>query len=854
MQACISSMKRDFVIGTGSVILLILSVISLLPSIGLADNTTVTLNNIYVGGALVTNTSGTDSNNVWLIEYDGQSAAERLSGPLLNLSASCTVNGTPLNYNLTFYKADASNLVVQQLYGMSGSTGYQLPNSWDAGNYRVEASCSGKTDSKYFYAHKLSLFFQSTNSESGDVGSNSRISVIFKKDGQKLTDASSFRVVVKDSTHIYMNKTPDYIGSDGSGDYVYLSYAIPYDVPTGSRTIEVEGIYGGNQIAIGKSITVGNPIDVKIATSSISCKANEYCAFDLDVIVNSTGPTPLSEYTPTNFVIGIYSSDTSSAFDIPVISRVDCNENTKHCILKTMTGEKLPPGSYALKITAVDNQLGSSPAVVSLISSFFLQGSIRNAQNNPVAAKMTLASEDNSQVLSGDFSGDYKLEILKGLYDMSINFENGALIADIYNASFEDALLDSTRNINYDSFEKAEILEGVHTVKVVVLELGFDFQSANLRIPYDSMNVYNEENLQVYRCTNWNFGMRKCNGNWTSIGDSKTNAVADFVEVQTGNLSAFLLGERKFLHFNTLGTADKETGLGGTIPIEGQVLDSDGNNVRDVTITLKVGNFTTQVASVDDGSFVGYVTLPYREGLFDVAVSADKEPYESVESKVVVKTVKKEDLSVVLPDSQVPVTLDKPATIEIGVSNPGQVNITNIQFSINGLSVNNYQLVPAVVNSLGPGETKQVKLNVNMTSADCGDKCLQYTSVGVSVSGKSDSGIELSNGGTFIIEIQKPTNSTLSFSSSGGGTSAISGLFSAISLPDVSTENIIGIFLLISIIVVVILIMKKRGGEGRSGKLNYGLRSPYGVRKIDGARGNVVSSMNELKSNLHEKK
>ncbi|MGC9310536.1 MAG: hypothetical protein ACP5E4_02310, partial [Candidatus Aenigmatarchaeota archaeon] len=701
---------------------------------------------------------------VWIKEYAGQSAQEKNLGPSLEVISACKDgNGTPANLVLTLYPAGGT--FVKRTFLGDADTEFTLKNLGNFGTYKIEANCTvgNQTSvlSKTFTVHKLEMFFQNSESVSGEIGFSTKFPLIFKSDGSLISEREKFVVKIKDSSHTYLSSIPEYVESVGGG-YVDLSIKIPYDVPEGKRTLEVTGTYGDNEVTISKSISIESPIDIELETESISCKANEFCPFEIQLTIDSNGPRPLSEYSPQNFLVGIYRNSDNELFDYPTISRVDCNENTKLCILKLMTDEKIVPGAYTLKISVIDNQLGSSPKYITFSSSYFLQGTVRNADNAAVKSKMTFINKDNGNVVTKEFSGEYLIEILKGMYDITLNFQSGALIADIYNATFDNTLLESAKNINFDSFENKEILTGVHTVRAVVLELGFEFESASLKIPYNNLNVYNEENLDVYVCKNWNFGMRRCNGNWTIVGNSKVNAVADVVEVETGEMSAFLLGERKFLHYNTVGTAEKETGLGGTIPVEGVVLDSDGIEVSGVTITLKTEGFSSKTNTVADGSFLGYVTLPYKEGLFNVDVIAEKDPYVGTTTQIVVKTVKREEISVVLPDAEVAVILGQPKSITLTLVNPGQVDLKDIQININGLSLKNYEIIPATVNILGPGETKDIKLNVNITQEDCGDTCQQYTSVGVEVKAVTQNSIDIKTGGTFIIELKKPGDEALS--------------------------------------------------------------------------------------------
>ncbi|MBN2094427.1 MAG: hypothetical protein JW727_00110 [Candidatus Aenigmarchaeota archaeon] len=795
---------------------------------------------ITIDGQVVTDSG------VWIREYSGQSTYEKNSGPVLHAVSTCrSANGTSGDLALTLYPIGSAYL--RRTFTGDATTDFTLKNLWGYGRYTIEASCSvgNQTSaiSKSFSVHKMEFFFQNSDTIEAEIGFEAKVPLIYRLDGNIIADKNNITIRLRDASHTYLSSVPDYLESIG-GDYVEISVAVPYDVPEGKRTLDVITNYEGYSVNISRSIEILSPIDVEIETESVSCRANEYCPFEISVLVTTNGPKSVSEYATGNFLVGIYRASDGALSDYPSITRVDCNENTKRCILKLMTDEKVTPGDYTLKVSVVDNQLGSAPKFLPLSCSYFLQGTIRNAENSAVRAKMTFINKDTKRVVTKEFSGDYVIEILRGTYDISMDLQGGALIAEVTNASFENALLESTKNINFDSFEQADLLAGVHTVRVVVLELGFDFETMNLKIPYNNVNVYNEENLEVYRCLNWNFGTRKCNGNWTVVEGTVLNSVADIVELDTERASALLLGEKKFLHFNTVGSATKETGLGGVVPIEGQILDSDGKEISGVNITLKADGYQTTVGTVNDGSFLGYVTLPYKEGLFDVQVIAEKSPYVGCSDKVVLKTVKKEGLAMVLPEDQISLALDEPRTVEISVVNDGQVEITNIYLRLDGISTKTYALVPDNINRLSPGETKVLKLNLNMSSEECGEKCLQYTSVGVEARGQSESGQEVSVSGTFIIELQKSLGIA---SQENSGLSGLSGMFS---FPAVSNTMLLNGVIVLCIVIVAILIIKKKRGSPSGG-----IRGPYQQPLGGGApRTSVVSSIKTIRNEIKNKK
>jgi len=574
----------------------------------------------------------------------------------------------------------------------------------------------------------------------------------------------------------------------------------------------------------------------------ITCRANEVCDVNLNLKIFYYGEGSVEEFDENNFLIGVFEGSKMRYTITP--SEVTCNSDTQTCKLSLSIPE-LSSGDYVLSIKSISG-LYSSTSTIPLTSVLSLRGEILDASGKGVQVSMTFKNNENEKISKIDSNGGaYNVNLVPGDYGVSANFGGGTLIADINNVTFNSEIIKYGSNINFDSFIGSSPITGVHVTKVVVLEFGYKFDNAVLTIPYDGTLVNNEDNLKVYRCDKWNFALRRCNGEWEEL-NSETYPIPDIVKVNVDKFGAFVLGEQKNLNFNVVSITGKTIYLGDTIPIEGQVLDSDREEISGATITLKVENYTSTTTTLSDGSFLGYVTLPYKEGTFELEISADKQPFLPAVEKQVVKTSKRREISLLLPES-VGVDIDKSKIIDLTVVNTGQVDLTDISLLVSGISLKNYNLVPSRINELKPGEQREVKMTVDISSESCGEKCSQYYLVGMEVKAKTKSDEEITGGGSFTIELSKPVEVVEKPKDFFSG---VSGMFT---MPAVSTNSLIAGIISIGILILAVLIIKKKKNKTHFNGRNFG-ETNYNYKKMTMPRNTIVSSMNSIKSQIKDKK
>jgi hypothetical protein len=139
------------------------------------------------------------------------------------------------------------------------------------------------------------------------------------------------------------------------------------------------------------------------------------------------------------------------------------------------------------------------------------------------------------------------------------------------------------------------VVASVSALKTVALKFdNFTFSSANLTFSFNSSLVNNQNNLNVYKCENWNFTNSSCSNNWQGdSSDTTFNATINTnnVTLVTLNFSAFSLGENQTTTTTTTIAATTTTGSSG-----------DGGGVTTTTrsTTTTIASTTTSIITTTE--------------------------------------------------------------------------------------------------------------------------------------------------------------------------------------------------------------------------------------------------------------
>jgi serine protease AprX len=187
-----------------------------------------------------------------------------------------------------------------------------------------------------------------------------------------------------------------------------------------------------------------------------------------------------------------------------------------------------------------------------------------------------------SQIRNQTINTSFGFIIPGGLWDLEIN--TTLLNVTLFNTNLTQNV---TRDIKFnDNIQVGNISSNVNTLKTIALKFdNFTFSTANLTFFFNSSLVNNSNNLNVYKCDDWNFTGSNCSTSW--VGDSSDttfNATINYnntviysnVTLITLNFSAFSLGENQ----STTTTTTTTTTIAATTTTE-----SSGDSGSDSTTT-----------------------------------------------------------------------------------------------------------------------------------------------------------------------------------------------------------------------------------------------------------------------------
>lgn len=384
---------------------------------------------------------------------------------------------------------------------------------------------------------------------------------------------------------------------------------------------------------------------------------------------------------------------------------------------------KQDPGEYELKISVWYEGVGEvviKAATIRFVLAF--QGDIIDSSGNVVSAKIVLKNNDTEIPIMTDSGGKYNIPITAGTYDITMQFPEVWRVA-LTGVNIGANAIDP---INYDYFAGNPDIEGLTVAKLVVLEFGIPFDRAELEIPYNDAAIDNEKNIKTYACTNWNFGKRKCIGEWKDVM-STVNIVRDVVSFKTDMLTAFVIGERRGLWLDA-ATDKKDYAAREPITVTGKVLDTKSVAIKNAEITLAVEgtDITGKATSGDGGIFTAILAAPDNDGIFNIIASAKKSPYIIHNMTYTITVARKKEVSLMVPEVA-EVKIDEPQTVKVTIFNSGQAEVTNAKLTISGLKETWYNLSTNIFESIPPSERRYVDINVYVPASECAiEDCTKY--------------------------------------------------------------------------------------------------------------------------------
>lgn len=134
-------------------------------------------------------------------------------------------------------------------------------------------------------------------------------------------------------------------------------------------------------------------------------------------------------------------------------------------------------------------------------------------------------------------SGKIEAFIPLGIYDVDLrSFQNRLkiVVVDV------NATVNNNRFIGIDKLS----VPAVEDLITYGISQNLTFASADITIYYDDTNFSDENNLRLYKCDNWNFSGRVCDGSWVDVSSSSLrNLTGDYFKYTTTSFSGFAIRE-----------------------------------------------------------------------------------------------------------------------------------------------------------------------------------------------------------------------------------------------------------------------------------------------------------------------
>jgi len=561
-----------------------------------------------------------------------------------------------------------------------------LPN---AGTYNITLYCENlndenKTDSKTFTVDELNSSIENISPSPGYIGDEIEIDVNVKVNDIPLEppEIVNFTVYFNDQ-----EKPLNSFSYDTDNDW----WILRIDAPSSTGTYDVD---------------VVTKYDEVISNSSITTEIKQPLQFDLLNISNSwVMPDDKITLTFKGLFKGSAIDLKKEYLNIKIVSDVCSIQSISQVgnySYVEILAPNLSPGKHNLNInfSYMDFVKDISEKIEYVLS---ISGSILDSDDEAVDTELRFENDEIDETFVTESNGSYSGHLPIGVYDLELIFPNSKLFLD-------DVTIEEFNNpIKFDKTTTEISIQGIDIVDIFVYEIALNYSDVYLEIEYDDSKIFDENNIVVYKCENWNFGKKTCSGDWNLI-DPEIDKVMDLVKVNTTTLSAFLIGYKR--EMNLEFSLDKdEYFLKDTIKITGTVKDNDRSPIQDVEIKMSISDtsITASTKSDNNGKFSLEFQGPESEGTYTVSVTAEKSSLTSVSKSTTIKFVKKESLSLKVP-SEIEVKKGENASVEILITNTGKTDLFDLTLSLTGIPEEYYTSFTTQIDQIKVEEEKKIPI------------------------------------------------------------------------------------------------------------------------------------------------
>lgn len=417
-----------------------------------------------------------------------------------------------------------------------------------------------------------------------------------------------------------------------------------------------------------------------------------------------------------------------------------------------------------------------------------IEGSILDENNKAISSKIKFNKNGVTKLsLLTDSYGHYTGSIAPDTYDLEISFPNSILyLYGVSINSFDDPIK--------HFYSDENIVPGIRNAGLHDYDIDLSFSDAEIEMRYTEKNIINENNLRVFKCSNWNAGRKVCNDDWVEI-IGETDIIRNRVKVTSSTLSAFVIGETKEIDADF--SLDKATYyLGDNIKLTGIVKDIDGDSVSNASVNayIKTPRKDYNVVTDSNGVFSLEFLAPKEEGRYTLVVKASKYPYNDFKEEIDFEVAKSKSIFIDFPET-LKIVRGGNLSQEFSLLNNGQADVENINISLEGLPENYYNIVSNNID-LRTGESKTLYIDFSVPV---------YAETGI-----SSVTIKIENG-----NVTEEKVFGLNIYETGTNETSPTGLATGFTLPQISYMQIIYIVVFAAVCFSTAIILKKRKVSNR---------------------------------------
>ena len=595
--------------------------------------------------------------------------------------ADIKVYGIISGPNITFQK----NLIYSY-----GSYSVTIDNSYidrsglfNAALYCENNNSNVNTTNGSFFVSELTSYINSITPNPSYVGDPMEIDVVVKKDGIPLLFDVNFQVLLNGQLKTLKQDPPVYDTNKG--------WVLKIDAPTneGNYDVEVIASYGRAETRAISNIEVKQPLQFDLVNIDKSgVRSDDNITMTFRALLKGKPIYLKSEYL--NIQI--------NSISLPIQNIVQSGE---YAYVK-VSAPQLSPGSYDLNIrfTYMGYVKDISKTIEYVVS---INGKFLDSGGKPVFVQFRFIRNGTERIITTDSLGNYSGYIPIGLYDIQIIFPGSTLY-------LSSAVVNSFENpIRFDHPETSVNIPGIRNAGVFVFEVALSYQNAHIEMQYDDSRVTDESRISVYKCKNWNFWNKVCNGDWMEI-NTEIDTVKNLVKLNTSSFSAYVIGYRKSIKINF--ALDRDTyNLKDTIRIRGFAQDEDKNPIGEVEIKAEIQStqISESIFSDASGIFSFDLLSPNQEGNYSILLTAERPPYFGWNQSTTIRVVRSKEINFIVPDI-IRVRQGENFTAEASIANSGQTDLYNLTISLENLPREYYD-IPKTISQLRSGEERKIQIS-----------------------------------------------------------------------------------------------------------------------------------------------